>query len=55
MDREGNLLPVRIPAEVTQAASFQGKAAPVKGKQGWGLLDVQGNWLVQGLKEIKVL
>lgn len=55
MDREGNLLPVRIPAEVTQADSFQDKAAPVKGKQGWGLLDVQGNWLVQGLKEIKVL
>ena len=55
MDREGGLLPVRIPAEVTQAASFQGKTAPVKGKQGWGLMDAQGNWLVQGLKEIKVL
>ena len=55
MDREGNRLPVQIPAEVTQAASFQGKTAPVKGKQGWGLMDAQGNWLVQGLKEIKVL
>lgn len=55
MDREGSLLPVRIPAEVTQAASFQGKTTPVKGKQGWGLMDAQGNWLVQGLKEIKVL
>ncbi len=29
--------------------------APAKGKQGWGLMDAQGSWLVQGLKEVHSL
>lgn len=55
MDRDGNLLSVQVPADVTQTASFQGQAAPAKGKQGWGLIDAQGSWLVQGLKEVHSL
>lgn len=55
MDRNGNLLSVQVPADVTQTASFQGQAAPAKGKQGWGLIDAQGSWLVQGLKEVHSL
>lgn len=55
MDRDGNLLSVQVPADVTQTASFQGQAAPAKGKQGWGLMDAQGSWLVQGLKEVHSL
>ncbi len=29
--------------------------APAKGKQGWGFMDAQGSWLVQGLKEVHSL
>ena len=55
MDRDGGILPARVPDGVTQTGSFQGQAAPAKGKQGWGLMDGQGRWLVQGLKEIHSL
>lgn len=55
MDRDGEILPARVPDGVTQTGSFQGQAAPAKGKQGWGLMDGQGRWLVQGLKEIHSL
>lgn len=55
MDRDGNLLSVQVPADVTQTASFQGQAAPAKGKRGWGLMDAQGSWLIQGLKEVHSL